>query len=119
MGVETEIIMADEAFYRDGDIVYKARDNIKQQIEMLQSLLREYRSGEIPNCLYNIEHMTDMGLRREEISNMKIMRSNLHDLMTVAANAGRTFEAIAEEAKEGKAQIDNVKYVMADGTVVR
>ena len=119
MGVETEIIMADEAFYRDGDIVYKARDNIKQQIEMLQSLLREYRSGEIPNCLYNIEHMTDMGLRKEEISNMAVMRANLHDIMTIAANAERVFEIIAEEAKEAKSQIDNVRYILKDGTVIK
>jgi hypothetical protein len=111
--------MADEAFYKDMDIVGRARDEIKHQIDILQDMVREYRSGEIPNCLYHIEHMTDMGLRREEIGNMRVMRDNLHDLMTIAANAGRVLEAIAEEAKEGKAQIDDVKYILKDGTVVR
>ncbi len=101
--------MADEAFYKDGDMIGKARKGIKQQMDMLQDMLREYRSEEIRTARYNIENMTDMGLRKEEISNMAAMRANLHDIMTIAENAQRVFQDIENDAFEGKAQIDDIK----------
>jgi len=74
-------------------------------------MVREYRSREIRATQYHIENMTDMGLRKEEISNMAIMRANLHDIMTIAANAQRVLQNIENDAFVGKALIDVIKYV--------
>ena len=103
--------MADEAYYKDGDIIGKARKGIMQQLDILQDMVREYRSREIQVTQYHIENMTDMGLRKEEFINMAIMRVNLHDIMTIAANAQRVLQNIENDAFVGKALIDVIKYV--------